>query len=351
MKPTPTAREPVSGRRRVPRRFRLLVGIVISIACLWLIIQRVDVKETARAFSTFSWPFLGFGVASLAVGYLLRINRWAVLLRGGGAPVVARDCRAPFLASIALNNLLPFRAGDVVRAVIFPSSMGVARVTSTASLMLERLIDLLTLLALLALSFLMVDVAALPAWMKETASVLSLASVATLAAIVFFGGPLAGWLIRVQARHGTSNRGLISTMLSLIARLFRDVFAMSRPSVLLGVVGLSILVWCAEAGLFYFVLHGCSLNVTMPAAVLAMALSTLATLVPSSPGYVGPFHLAAFTAAEVLGATASEAAVFAVISHLALWLPTTLAGVAALVANPQLFARRIDVASGASIKG
>ena len=293
-------------------------------------------------------------VASLAVGYLLRVERWAVLLRGGGASVVARDCRAAFLASIALNNLLPFRAGDVVRAVIFPSSMGVERVTSTASLLLERLIDLLTLLALLALSYLMVDVAALPDWIKRTAIILSLASIAMLVTIVFFGAPLGEWLTRVQARYAPSDRRLISTTLSLVARLLRDVFTMSRPSVLLRVVGLSVLLWCAEAALFYFVLHGCSLNVSMPAAVLAMALSTLATLVPSSPGYVGPFHLAAFAAAELLGATASEAAVFAVISHLALWLPTTLAGVAALVGNPQLFTRRIhpqDVASGASIKG
>jgi uncharacterized protein (TIRG00374 family) len=312
---------------------------LISVVCLWLIAVKIDLDETLSAFSAFAWPYLAAGIVSLAVGYLLRVERWATLLRGTGAALTGRDCRPAFLASIALNNLLPFRAGDIVRAVIFPSAMGVQRITSTASLLLERLIDLLTLLTLLALGLLVVDIKSLPDWVGGTAVLLALASVAALALVVFFGVPLAGLFERL-ARHPASwNRGIVGATLSVVARLFKDVLAMSRPSVLIAIAGLSILLWCAEAGLFYFVLQGCSLDVTMAGAVLAMAIATLATLVPSSPGYVGPFHLAAFTAAEMLGANASQAAVFSIVSHLALWLPTTLAGVVALLANPQLLRR------------
>ena len=58
---------------------------------------------------------------------------------------------------------------------------------------------------------------------------------------------------------------------------------------------------------------------------------------PSSPGYVGPFHLAAFTAVSLVGGTVDQAASFAVIVHLALWLPTTIAGMIAIGMDPELF--------------
>ena len=68
-----------------------------------------------------------------------------------------------------------------------------------------------------------------------------------------------------------------------------------------------------------------------------MAIATLATLVPSSPGYVGPFHLAAFAGITFLGGTNEQAASFAVLSHLGVWVPTTLAGAVAIASTPDMF--------------
>jgi hypothetical protein len=77
-----------------------------------------------------------------------------------------------------------------------------------------------------------------------------------------------------------------------------------------------------------------------------MSIATLSTLVPSSPGYVGPFHLAAFTAVSLIGGTAAQAGSFAVLAHLALWLPTTAAGAIAILFRPELFrsARKVSAA-------
>jgi len=55
-------------------------------------------------------------------------------------------------------------------------------------------------------------------------------------------------------------------------------------------------------------------------AVTIMAIATLSTLIPSSPGYVGPFHLAAFFAIKILGGSAEQATSFAVLAHLSVWL-------------------------------
>ena len=79
------------------------------------------------------------------------------------------------------------------------------------------------------------------------------------------------------------------------------------------------------------------LNATVIIALLVMSMATIATLVPSSPGYVGPFHLAAFTAISLVGGTSSQAGSYAIIVHLALWASTTLAGAIAIWLRPNLF--------------
>src|ERR1700730_12840673 len=127
-------------------RIRQILGVGISIVCLVLVFRKVDFNQLKLALENFKWHFVALGLASLALDYAMRIQRWAVMLRAGGATVSGWDCAAPFLGSITLNNVLPFRAGDLVRALVFPSAIGVRRVTATASLLLDRLVDMLTLL-------------------------------------------------------------------------------------------------------------------------------------------------------------------------------------------------------------
>jgi uncharacterized membrane protein YbhN (UPF0104 family) len=103
---------------------------------------------------------------------------------------------------------------------------------------------------------------------------------------------------------------------------------------------LSAIVWAGEAGLFWAMFQGLDMHAGYASSLMVMAIATLSTLVPSSPGYVGPFHLAAFAAVRALGGTEAQAASFAVLAHLSLWLPTTVTGGIAILLNPRLFAAR-----------
>jgi hypothetical protein len=60
-------------------------------------------------------------------------------------------------------------------------------------------------------------------------------------------------------------------------------------------------------------------------------MGTLATLLPSTPGYVGTFDYFTLMGLNLYGAERNLAAVFAVVVHILLWLPVTLAGAIALV--------------------
>lgn len=296
--------------------------------------SHVDLDKFVSAVASFQWKWLLFGLASLILGYVFRIVRWSCLLRAAGAHVPPSMCAAPFLGSIALNNILPMRLGDVVRALVFPSAIGIGRITATGSLVMERLVDLMTLLVCLVTGLLITSRAQLPEWLVGTALGLTVAGSVFLLFVFLFSGWLSRWI------GSWANKTLPSKRVQMLHAL-RDLLlgfeSMSRLPVLITLFALSMLVWAGEAGLYWSILWGFGLEASAGTAMLVMAIATLSTLVPSSPGYVGPFHLAAFSAVSMLGGDTDLAASFAILAHLGIWLPTTVVGALAILFNSQLF--------------
>lgn len=333
------AKNSVGSKRSRANLARQLVGIVISIVCLVFVFRRVDIAQIKQAVENFHWQYLLLGLVSLAIDYAFRIVRWAVMLRAGGADVSASSCAAPFLGSITLNNVLPFRAGDVIRALVFPAALGVSRVTATASLVFERLIDMLTLLACLAIGVLIGSTATIPGWLRDSVGLLAVVGCTMLFVIAVLGTRVVRLLSYITDRLAHRSAGL-AKIVSTVSDLIGSTAAMSRWGVLLTTTVLSACVWLGETGLHWSILHGLGINVGLAGALMIMAVTTLSTLVPSSPGYVGPFHFAAYSMAMMFGSSASAAASFAVLSHLALWIPTTVAGGIAILLKPSLFQQR-----------
>lgn len=332
-------REMTKGLKVKERRWiKHVIGGGITLVCLIAILRLVKFSEVMEALEHFHWSYLLLGVGSLALGYSVRIFRWSVMLSATGSSVRFTNCMAPFMGAIALNNVLPLRLGDVVRALVFPHAMGVTKTAATTSLIVERLIDLVTLLACLAVGILAIQTINIPPALRQTAIVLAVLCCVTLAAGFFFSGTFARLLHSCAGEPNADAKSpKLKAILRAVAGLLESFNVMSRHRVLIAMLALSLLVWAGEAGLFYFALKGLGLEASPLMALLVMSIATLSTLAPSSPGYVGPFHLAAFTAVTLIGGTAAQAGSYAVIVHLALWLPTTVVGALAIWSRPALF--------------
>ena len=307
----------------------------ITLLCLFIFIRQLNFTDVLEAFTNFHWPYLILGLILLAFGYAMRIIRWSMMLKATGADATFRNCSAPFLVSIALNNVFPLRVGDVVRALVFPKSMGITKTTAISSLIVERLIDLVTLLASLAIGLFAIQAITIPYELKATAVTLASIGGVALTLGFLFSGVMGNFFDGLAAT--TSGTTILNRIYKTLGELLNRFNVMSRPKVLLVILIVSTFVWIGEAGLFYFILRGTGLESSPMIALLIMAMATLSTLVPSAPGYVGPFHLAAFTAISLLDGTVAQAGSYAIIVHLAVWIPTTLSGVLAIYIRPDLF--------------
>jgi uncharacterized membrane protein YbhN (UPF0104 family) len=304
---------------------RVLLGLAVSAACLLLLVRQVDLAALGRALADADLGLVAIGIASLAVGYAARIVRWSFVLGAAGAPVAATRAVAPFLASIALNNVLPLRAGDIVRALVFPAAMGVPRTVAVASLVVERALDVGALAVMVTTGISLAGYLPLPAPLRA-----ALIVIAVLVPVFFV---LAAYLAPMVSRQ-LGDTGWRSAL----ATAARDLGRMAAPKPLVFSILLSAVVWIFEAGLFWAVLHATGIAAPFATALAVCGAVTLVTIVPSSPGYVGTFHAAAYAAALATGGSGMQAAAFAVLAHLALWLPTSLAGALAMLAAPGLLA-------------
>jgi hypothetical protein len=93
---------------------------------------------------------------------------------------------------------------------------------------------------------------------------------------------------------------------------------------------LSGVAWAANALVFWVSARSVGVTLTVVAAVLIMAVTVLATAIPSAPGYVGTFELAVVAVAAPLGVPTETGLAFAIVAHVAGLLPTAVAGSIAL---------------------
>jgi hypothetical protein len=93
----------------------------------------------------------------------------------------------------------------------------------------------------------------------------------------------------------------------------------------------SLVVWICESLMFAFLLPAFGLKLALAPAILAMSVTNLGILLPSSPGFIGSFHFFCSRALIALSVPAATAVAFAVVAHLTFFVPVTLWGAGAIL--------------------
>ncbi|KQP11884.1 lysylphosphatidylglycerol synthase transmembrane domain-containing protein [Pseudorhodoferax sp. Leaf267] len=311
---------------------RLGLGLFVTAGFVWLIARQLRGDELLAALRGVDPAWLGLGLACFCLGFACRIRRWQLMLRAARPAVRWRACAGPFVASFALNNVLPLRAGDVLRAVGFNRQLGVGAGSVTATLFVERLLDMLMLLCALGLVLVLFDLRLQQVARIGGTALLALAAcVALLLLVPRISSAAVGLGQRLLARLAPA---LAARLAPEIARGLASLQALASGAWMGRLLLWSAASWCLEGAMFWCVAQAVPALTAPHGAWLAFPVATLSTLVPSSPGYVGTFDYFASLAMRLLGNPDAAAAAYAIVVHLLLWLPPTLLGLAYLLMAP-----------------
>ena len=309
---------------------RTVAGLALAAVFLWLAFGRVDWSSIGTVLTEATPAPLVLGLLALGAGFFVRIVRWWTMLRALEPALSLRSCVRPFLLSLAVNNTMPLRAGDVVRAVGFRDALQSPVVRVVGTLLIERVLDLFVIVALFFVGLLAVPPGVVPRAFVATAGLLG--GVAFAAVLMLSPSVLRAAADRVVSSRVFERRAWTSRLRESAHRL-ADTFALVRsPRRTAQLLSLSVLAWLLEGTMDACVAWALHVGGSSVAPWFAAATGTLATLIPSSPGYIGTFDYFAILGITAFGAHRAAATAFAVVVHAMLWLPVTIVGAAFLVA-------------------
>jgi len=327
---------------------RMWLGIAITAGFISLLALRVDFSDMGAALADANYAFVAPAIAVYFVSFVFRAYRWGFLLRPFAPEVRAVRLYPVILVGYMANNMLPVRLGELARSYYVSTRERVRGSTALATIIAERVFDGLTLLILLvgALLFLpsreLLDFAAdtlnIPRSLVVVATVLPYAVALTAIALVARADRQVTRVAAAVCGRLPERAGVVA--LSLVERFITGFQGLHQPTRLLKLLLLSLPIWLAEAAVYYVVALGFDLGAQLdpgvgmvPAILLTLALSNLATSIPSSQGAVGPFELFAVLALEGLGVSAGLASAYAVVLHAAVLAPPVVVGLLHLAAR------------------
>jgi uncharacterized protein (TIRG00374 family) len=314
---------------------RTFLALALVIGLLALFFHNVDLVRVASEVLQARPEWLALSIATMIANLAIRAWRWQFLLEPLGRPSFSSSFRATAVG-MAATSMLPARAGEVIRPYFLARTerhlQGMSATGAFATIILERLLDTITVLVLLA-SFVFVFGrqygASSPAAFTAVKWASGLAGAGAAAALLFLF-VVAGHPDRVTSIMVRLSQVLPSTLAGMLARVTekfaRGLGAIRRPSRLLLALGLSVPLWLSIALGVWSVTMAFRFAIPFTGSFLLIAILVLGVAVPT-PGAVGGFHEAFRVATTVFfGAPDDVAVAAAIVLHLISVGPALLLG-------------------------
>lgn len=315
----------------MPRRHGLAVlATLVGIAFLAAALVHLDRAAVAAVLGRARlWPWLPLGVASYLIGHRLRGHRLRRLVSHEVA-LTTNVATSVVVAGYASNNLLPARLGELVRAWLLMERSGLSIAQTLTITVVERLLDAFVLLVLFWLATSLLPASPIVAMALPVAGGLLALTALVLALGVWTPGPVLALASHAAQRFPPRAHDVVMRQ---VHGALGGLEALRRPRHALAVLGLSLSVWIAEAGLFAFLLPAFDLAADPRHALFAMTGTNLGVLLPSTPGFVGPFHFFCTQSLVALGVPREVGFGYAVLVHAAFFVPITFWGVAVIASH------------------
>jgi len=310
---------------------KTLPGLLISAFFLWYTFRGFKASDFRNIHLEAPAWIAGIVCFSVA-GYTVRCYRSWRMLRSVKARF--KDCARVFLTSLAANNILPLRIGDVMRIFTYAGDLNATPSIILSTVILEKLLDVFTLAILFSITM---------HFGKSVSPKLQMATEAGIAVST------VGLLVLVFGA-----RTLEPTLKRLFARTKNEKFAKVEHWVLLaldcirqnGVLGTlwlvvcSFVAWGFEGLLYVSAAKLVGLQTDAVGPWQAVAQANLSFLIPSSPGGIGPFEAACKDALVRHGASMASGGIFGLLIHAWLLVSITAVGGGMFLVHRLHLARR-----------
>jgi glycosyltransferase 2 family protein len=293
----------------VRKSLQWLVSLTISILAFWLAFRGANVAEVAAALRKANYFYVLPALGCMWIGLLARALSWQSIL---GRQVPFRRVFAALNEGYLLNNVLPFRLGELGRAYLVSRNQNLSAVHALSSVLVERVIDLCMIVGLFATVLPLVIGLS---WAREAA----------VAALIISGLALGGLFVLTLNRAGVLR--LVRWGLKYLSWLNAAHWEIRAGAFLDGMTALqdwrrflvaafgSALAWVSASVGAWFLLFAFIPSPTLPMGFFVLIISGLGIALPSAPASVGVFEASVVTALAAFNIEGSVAFSYALMYH------------------------------------
>jgi uncharacterized protein (TIRG00374 family) len=271
-----------------------ILSISVATLCLYFAFQQVNLEDINRALFTANLFYVFLATLITFITFILRSIRWRMLLNTPRELSFVQYMSSTHIGYF-LNNILPFRAGDLGRAQLLSNQSKEIRFSFlVGSLVAEKIIDL---------------------WIIGFFSIFIIFSgYQDVLGFKFSLIILLLYIITSTIIFGRNSLVNIVQEKFSITRNFIDGYLLvSKNKIKLG--GISILLWCSFVVYIYLVLQALNINLTTQQYIGLTIISSIVTSLPVAPAAIGTYHLAVIYCLSLYGINIDLAQTAAILMH------------------------------------
>lgn len=302
-----------------------LIPWVITCVALYLAFNGVDWSVLYSHLGNIDLSWLLLAVVITAGSYVLRARRWQYLFPKPTLDII--NSYKVLILGFFMNNILPARAGEFVRAHMGAKISGETRTLVLATVASERLADGLALsLFFVAFAFHRGDQV-----LSANLSYVALLFLAVLVGVVLtltFRRSLFGLLDRItnrfdhRASHYTSKR---------IQIFVEGLAPLCTPQKIPFLVTWSLLIWAIELCVYFCITKAFDADLPIGICVLFMVTVNFSSLIPAAPGGIGVIEAIASAVLVSVGVPKELALTMVLTQHVVQYAIVAIPGAAVML--------------------
>ena len=278
----------------------LIIGLVITAGALYYTLHNVSMKNLAASFKTVDYVYIVPAVFIILLSYLFRAFRWRILI-SPMKQVEAGSLFSPLMVGF-MANILPARAGELIRAYLLGKKHGIPFSGAVASIIVERLFDIVAILLLFAWVFMFnaevigsdatisgVSLQTLATRFGQLSAIL----VATLIGIIYMIVAhkkkllsIIRWVIRPLPAKWHDKIEYLVEEFSRGCLITKDFVALSKITVY------TVLVWASIIASYLPFYFAYDLDKSIEALIILTVLVSILIVVLPTPAFLGSFNVA-----------------------------------------------------------
>ncbi|MBU3742289.1 MAG: flippase-like domain-containing protein [Candidatus Kapabacteria bacterium] len=312
---------------------RIGIATIVLVLGLWWTLHAVDLGNMLRIMMASDALLVTLCVPIILLSHVVRAHRWNILLRPSAPDVPLTSATSAVLIGYAANSIVP-RSGELIRPWVLSRRCSIPLGTSIASIVVERILDVLSLVTGIAVVSLIANdriSTAIPTLTFErvlTVIVLPMTAVAAAIGVVAYTR-VGAWTIERLVRPLRASAA--DALHRILDTVRSGLHAVAQPRLYAGLLTDTVLIWLMWALplmlCYHAIPHDHAVSFGMADATIVLLIVSIGATIAPTPGAIGVYQSFAQLALMVLyGAGQDEATAFAMLTWIVNYMLTLVVG-------------------------